>query len=276
MELITFISGIFREALAKKIILSIFIFFSIILLLIIFAATNDSVAGILSFLESSGGNVEYKNAVIIFEANVASKIPLFMLNAIYIIIVSSFIPSMLQKGNIDLILSKPISRTKIIIGHYLAGIIIVFLFTVFLFGIAWLIVSLKTGIWHFPFLYSIFWFTFIFAVLYSLVIFIGLISKSSILTILINLILFFPVTWGLYLINYALKKSDQFFALGSVTEFIIKFFYNILPKPWDLTDVCENLIKGEAVESIQPIITSVLFVSVLLSLSIFYFNKKDY
>jgi ABC-2 type transport system permease protein len=276
MELLTFISGIIREAFAKKIILSIFIFFSLIILFIVFAATNDSVAGMLSFLEASGGNADYRSAVIYFESNISSKIPMFMLVAFYLIIVSSFIPSMLQKGHIDLLLSKPISRSKIVIGHLLAGTAFAFLSSFFLLGIIWLIVSFKTSVWHIPFLYSILWFTFIFLVLYSFVILIGLLTKNTILNILINLILFFPLSWIFYLLNLVTKKGEQFFSFGAVTEFIIKFFYYILPKPWDLADLCESTIKGEALGSVQPIITSVLFIGIMLSLSIWYFNKKDY
>lgn len=276
MELLTFISGIIREAFAKKIILSIFIFFSLIILFIVFAATNDSVAGMLSFLEASGGNADYRSAVIYFESNISSKIPMFMMIAFYLIIVSSFIPSMLQKGHIDLLLSKPISRTKIVIGHLLAGTAFSFLSSFFLLGIIWLIVSFKTSVWHIPFLYSILWFTLIFLVLYSFVIFIGLLTKNTILNILINLILFFPLSWIFYLLNMVTKKGEQFFSFNAATEFVIKFFYYILPKPWDLADLCENTIKQEALSSVQPIITSVLFIGIMISLSIWYFNRKDY
>lgn len=276
MELITFISGIIREALAKKIILSIFIFFSLIILFITFAATNEGVTGMLAFLEASGGNADYRSAVIYFESNISSKIPMFMLIAFYIIIVASFIPSMLQKGQIDLLLSKPISRTKIVIGHFLAGTTFAFLSSFFLLGIIWLIVSMKTDIWHIPFLYSILWFTFIFLTLYSFVILIGFLTKNTILNILINLILFFPISWIFYLLNLVTKKGEQFFSFGSVTEFIIKFFYYILPKPWDLADLCENTIKMESLGSIQPIISSLLFIGIMISLSIWYFNRKDY
>jgi len=78
------------------------------------------------------------------------------------------------------------------------------------------------------------------------------------------------------LLNLVTKKGEQFFSFGAVTEFIIKFFYYILPKPWDLADLCESTIKGEALGSVQPIITSILFIGIMLSLSIWYFNKKDY
>ena len=276
MELITFISGIIREALAKKIILSIFIFFSLILIFIVFAATNDSVAGMLAFLEASGGNADYKSAVIYFETGVVSKIPMFMLTAFFLIIVSSFIPSMLQKGHIDLLLSKPISRTKIIVGHLLAGVAFVFVSLLFLFGVIWIIVSAKTGIWHIPFLYSVIWFTFLFLVLYSLMIFTGLLTKNTVLNILINLVLFFPVSWIFYILTVVTNKGEQFFSFGAVSGFIIKFFYYILPKPWDIADICESAIKQETITSIQPIITSVLFIGIMVSLSIWYFNKKDY
>lgn len=275
MVLLTFIYGIFREALAKKIILAIFSFFSLLIILFIFAITNSTVEGIKTMLEATGTS-GLKEAVITFEAGIVSKIPMFMLVASFMIIVSSFVPDMLKKGYIDLVLSKPISRTKIVFGHFLAGVLLVFVALGFLIGIIWILVSAKSGIWHVPFLYSVLWFTFIFAVYYSSVIFTGLFTRSTILTILINLLLFFPVTFILYLANVYMEGEAQTIALSPFTQVILKFFYNILPKGWAMQDICEGLITGAAGISYQPLVSSVLFMLVMLLLSVVYFNRKDY
>jgi ABC-2 type transport system permease protein len=273
MILIAFIWGIFKEALAKKIILAIIIFFSLIIFLILYFINLESVEGVQTILNMYGQG-KFEDALLDFELAMISGIPRFMLMTLFVVLVSSFIPSMLKEGNLDLLLSKPISRTKIIIGHFLAGILFVLISLTLIIGIIWFIISAKTNIWHFKFLFSIFWLTFVFSIIYSTVILFASITKSTVFTILINVMLYFPVTWGLYMLNNLLRDKSQVF--GGTGEFIVKFFYFLLPKPWDVQEIGDNLIKGTSVMSYMPLITTILFMIIVISLSILYFKKKDY
>jgi ABC-2 type transport system permease protein len=275
MVLYAFISGVFREALAKRILVTIFGFFSVLIILFVFGITNSTVEGLQLMLESgSAGGL--KEAVLTFESYIVSGVPMFMLVASMLIITSSFVPDMLKKGHIDLLLSKPISRTKIVFGHFLAATLLVLFSFTFLLGSIWILISAKTGYWNVSFLYSIVWFTLIFAILYSAVLLIGLLSRSTILTIIINMLMFFPTTFLLYLANTYFQSDQKGIVFGAVAESLLKFFYHILPKAWDLQDVCVLYVKQEPVLNSMPIISSLLFMCVMLSLSIWYFNKKDY
>jgi len=269
----TFIIGIFREAIAKKIMLTVFSLFTFLLILIIFAITNEVVDNVITVFEASG-QAAYRDAVVAFEAGLISNVPMFLLIVMFIIIVSSFIPSMLREGQIDILLSKPISRPKIVFGHFIAGILLVFFSLVLILGIIWLVVSLKTGIWHFPFLYSIFWMTFIFALLYSTIIFFAFLTKSNIITIIINLFLFFPLTYMLY--KYVSWINQGGVSYGGILNILLKFLYYLLPKPWDLSDITDSIVRVSAVNSYMAVYMSILFISVMLAFSVVYFNKKDY
>ena len=103
----TLILNTFREAAAKKIFLGFFAISTIIILVFLFLINVESVDGMDDMMESSGEE-GVKNLVI--ELQVA------MINISYLLVitfcfisVASFIPSMLEKGNIDLLLSKPVS-----------------------------------------------------------------------------------------------------------------------------------------------------------------------
>jgi len=277
MVINTFIKGIFREALARKIILTIFGIISFFILILILLITNEAVRFLLSALEqTSGGNM--KDAVILFQSEIISKTPLLMLMCSYIVIVSAFIPSMLKKGYIDLILSKPISRFQIVTGHYIAGTVLIFFMNLLLFVIIWIVISAKTSVWHFPFLYSVFWFTSIFAVLYSIVVLMGFVTKNNILTIITSISFFFPVTWLLYWLNKYFEQDTQNIVFSSFAEFFIKFFYYLFPKVWDIQDISISVVKAEPLPDnyIVSISSTVLFTLVMLTLAIYYFNKKDY
>jgi len=275
MVLLAFITGVFREAFAKRILITIFGFFSVLIILFVFAITNSTVEGLQLMLESgSAGGL--KEAVLTFESYIVSGVPMFMLVASMLIITSSFVPDMLKKGHIDLLLSKPISRTKIVLGHFIAATLLVFFSFVFLLGSIWILISAKTGYWNVSFLYSILWFTLIFAVLYSSVMLIGLLSRSNILTLIINMLLFFPTTFLLYLANTYFQSDQKGIVFGPVAESLLKFFYQLLPKAWDMQDISVLYVTQKPVLDSMPVITSLLFMCVMLSLSIWYFNKKDY
>lgn len=275
MVLIAFIKGVFKEALAKKIFLTIFGFFSLLIILSVFALTNSTVEGMQMMLESSGAN-SLREAVLTFQSYIVAGIPMFMLVSSMLIITSSFIPDMLKKGHIDLLLSKPISRTKILIGHFIAATLIVLVAFTFLMGAIWLLVSVKTGFWNPSFLYSILWFTLIFSVLYSGVMLIGVLSRSTILSIIINMLLFFPLSFLLYLANTYFQSDEKSIVFGPVAESLLKFFYQIFPKPWDMQDMTVSFVSQNAVANYMPLISSLLFMTIMLVLSIWYFNKKDY
>jgi len=104
------------------------------------------------------------------------------------------------------------------------------------------------------------------------VIFIGVTTQSSILSIIINIFLIFLICPILY------SREDVLFQFitNDIAQFVINFFYYILPKPDDLRAITVKIINGEKITSWQPVITSALFMITFLSASIFIFKKKDY
>src|SRR5262249_11177353 len=76
------------------------------------------------------------------------------------IITAFYIPNMLRKGTIDLLLAKPIHRATLLIYKYIGGMTFIFLNTsVLIFGL-WLILGIRGGIWAPSFLLMIFVLTF--------------------------------------------------------------------------------------------------------------------
>lgn len=267
----TFVFNTFKEAFAKKIILIVLIFIALLNMLILTFINLDSVEGINEMLLLSGMET-YRDAVIKYETTLLNQFSFLVVFCILMVMSASFMPTMLEKGNIDIILSKPISRVKIIIGKFLSVVLLAFVIIALLILIIWLIISLKTGIWYFPYLNSILWLTFIFAVLYSLELLIGLISQSTILSLLVTLVVLFPVTALL-----AVRENLVFnYTKNETIIFLFNIFYHIFPKPWDMREMCVQLIEGLPVESWWPAITSGLFMLTMISLAVLYFSKKDY
>ena len=264
------IYGVFREAIAKKIFLGFFIISTLIILVFLLMINMDSVQGMVDTMKMTGQ--EAAKQFVIGSLAYMVQISYLLIITFCLISVSSFIPSMLEKGSIDLLLSKPISRAQIILGKFSGGVILIFASLVYLLGAVWLIVSFKSGYWYFPFLSTILWLTFSFAVIYSVVILIGLLTQSTVLTIIINIFLVFIIT---PILGNRETVLYGFISNGTI-QFVLNVFYYILPKPGDLNNMSMSLLQGEPVKSWQPLITSALLMLTCLSASIFYFKKKDY
>ena len=92
---------------------------------------------------------------------------------------AGLIPSVLEPGRIELLLSKPLSRTHILLGRFAGNVLVVLLNSVYLVLGVWTILGVKTGIWSPTFLIAIATTTFIFAVLLAVVVLIGVWLESA-------------------------------------------------------------------------------------------------
>lgn len=273
------IQNTFREALAKKIFIGYYIFYVIVIIITYFAVNLDAIEGIISL-------TDVKQTVMSVESGfIGLAFPMILFFCI--ISASSFIPSMVEKGNIDVLISKPISRFNILLSKYIGSILFIFASMVFLLGSMWLIISLKTGYWNATFLYSAFSFTLTFAIMYSISVLIGLTIQSSIISILVNFFLIFvlcPLLSVRETLIFTFVKNDA-------VQFVFNFIYYIIPKPGEIKDITMYIITEQAIPfwkgsvnaeigmvspSWMSLISSVLFGIVVMSYSFYYFSKKDY
>ncbi|MBS1550675.1 MAG: ABC transporter permease subunit [Bacteroidetes bacterium] len=271
MIFLTLLYSTFKEAFEKKIILTIFLLIAAVILLFLSFINLDSIEGLKEMLMMSGDE-SFRDAIIKFETNLINQFSFMVVFCLLLIMSASFIPTILEKGNIDLLLSKPISRKKIVLGKFISVVFLAFIIISLLVSVIWFIISIKTNIWYFPFLTAIIWFTFIFALMYSFELFIGFVSQSTILSLLLTLFLLFPVTALL-----SVRETMVFsFVKNETIKFVFNFIFYLLPKPWDIRELCINMIEGIAIDSWWPVISSGIFMLVMLSLSVYYFSKKDY
>jgi len=110
-----------------------------------------------------------------------------------IIITAFFIPNMLRKGTVDLLLVKPIHRPTLLLYKYVGGLTFIFLNTTLAVGGVWLALSLRSGVWAPGFLMSIPIITFFFAILYALSTLFGVLTRSPIAAILLTCMFWFAL-----------------------------------------------------------------------------------
>jgi ABC-2 type transport system permease protein len=269
-----------REALARK----VFLFFLgisaiVIIVLAVITSLTDT-----SLILSNIGNISNSNKingpenlsalgsiVTMFEIVIINSVAnLGLLLAIFSS--ASFVPVMLEKGNIDLLLSKPISRAQLLWGKYTGGIFVVLLNIAFLIIGVWFIISLKFTYWNFAVLWSILLITFAFAALNAVIVLFGVITKSSILGMMSAYFIY------LILSPFLLAVKDRMipFIENKVLLSVLDGFYYIVPKTSEIfgKDIY-NLAFGINIDS-QPIITSFLFIFLIMILSAEIFKRKDF
>ncbi len=276
-NIITLTQQTIQEAFARKVFIAFFIISTIVLIsfLIAFLLTpiNSFLKPITMMIEQSKGEIKVDALTFLVNGiKTATVMPLFMLGLfLSIFSVSSFIPNMLEKGHVDVILSKPVSRAEVLTGKFFGGLIVV-LFNVayMIFGI-WLMIGFKFDVWDPLFLHTILTITFAFAVLYTLIILIGVVTQNSVVSMMICYFIFIIISPILASRNEIFQFVNSSFLKG-----ILDVLYYIFPQTDDIADITQALVKGDKIASFKPIFVSTAFMVLTFGLSIFIFRKKDY
>ncbi|MFQ6114736.1 MAG: ABC transporter permease subunit, partial [bacterium] len=169
-----------RESLAKKTFIVFFILSTLTHLFFLLALDVNVVDGAVAMVQifgkevNSNQQIDVQKMIIVIESFIAVFFAFIGGIFFSIFATASLFPTMVEKGSIEILLSKPLSRTQIILGRYLGAQIIVVLNVIYLIGGSWLILSLKTDFWYFPYLYSIPMVIGAFAFMFALMALVGL------------------------------------------------------------------------------------------------------
>ena len=273
MNIAIIIQFTIREALARK----AFLFFAGVTLLVLMGAALffslidfDTLMGMSN---TPGENNMVGKSVNSIVVTIIIN-PLATLGLLFAIFSSaSFVPILLEKGNIDIFLSKPISRTQLLLGKYLGVVLYVFINIFILITGIWLIISIKFGYWDTSFLALSVMITFAFAVLYSLILFFGVLTKSSVLGMMVAYLIFLILSPVMLLYK---EKLHEFVSSELIKTFLDGIYF-IIPQTAELMGLALlDLAMGRGIVKFQPVITSFLFLILFLVFSLSLFRRKDF
>ncbi|MER3524059.1 MAG: hypothetical protein C4326_08315 [Ignavibacteria bacterium] len=92
---------------------------------------------------------------------------------------ASLIPDSLEKGIVDLYLSKPLARWELLAGRSLGGVCAIGAVTVYFIAGVWLTFGIRAGVWNVHFLLSSITMTLMFAVIGSMLAVLGVIFRNA-------------------------------------------------------------------------------------------------
>jgi ABC-type transport system involved in multi-copper enzyme maturation permease subunit len=208
------------------------------------------------------------------------------------IITAFYIPNMLHKGTIDLLLAKPVRRSTLLIYKYIGGLTFMFINTIVVVVGIWLVLGIRSGLWAPAFLLCILTFTFEFAIFYAVSTLFGVLTRSAIVSILMTCfawLLFFIVGIGYQMIQ-PLREFDIVPGWLTTTADVAHF---VLPRYKDIDALNTEMVSRDLLAPENPqrkmmekvfasiqwgetIGFTLAFIAVMLGLSCWRFATRDY
>lgn len=212
-----------------------------------------------------------------------------------VVITGFFIPNMLRKGSIDLLISKPISRSALLVYKYVGGLSYMVILTVATVGGIWFVLAVRSGYWDASFLLLIPILTFTFAILYAFSTMVAVFTRSSIAAILLTC----GFAFFLFLVGIIKVELDDFRAdpanRGEVNQTfaaVIDGTHFILPRYKDVDRLTTKLISDATLTPLEQYALakskaeypdwgetfgiSLAFIAVCLALSCWWLNRRNF
>ncbi len=274
-----------RELTAKKVTLGLFIVSTLVWVMLGFALNLDIVDGSLAGLRifgqdaslpdvegqdaGGGGQIPLLERMVIGVEKFVAGASYWMGILLALFATAPLINSLLERGRVDLLLSKPVSRLSLLGSHLLGVLTVVVTLAIYLMGMVWLVMSLKTGIWNVRFLSAILMVVTMFTVMYSVIVLVGVSTQSTALSLI--------VTYGLIFCSIIFLFKDQLAPqINLPWRHVYLALYHVLPNFAEVTQPVVQLAGGEPVQSWYVLWSSVAFGAAIYALAAIRFARRDF
>jgi ABC-type transport system involved in multi-copper enzyme maturation permease subunit len=262
----------FSEAFARRIFWGFAGCSTMLLAFLVFIMRIDVVAGALATITIFGRampTTDVEGLVHQTQSVIAMAMYFFGM-ALSVFASAGLVAAVFEPGRIELLLSKPVSRTEILMGRYVGNLLVVAANVVYLTAGSWIIFGIKTGMWGVGYLLSSLFTIFIFAVLLAVIVLVGVLWESAAVAIMI--------TFGIMIVTPILAQKDSLERLLSSewSRDLLRTLYYVLPKTSDISVIIRHLILTEPVDSWMPVWSTALFGLVVLGAGILHFRRRSF
>ena len=277
------VQEVFREAAARWTLIAYFTLSSLFILIFAAAVNLDIVDGALAGVKlfgqsvDVGGNpIDIDKIVLGFESGFSGF--LYLVGTFLALFATAhLVPRLQEKGTIDLYLSRPVGRVKLLLSRYAGGLLLAAANLAYLIGTMWLIIVWKTHVLHPRFLLAGAVILFAIAALMAFAFLIGVVTSSTGVSLM--------GTYAVFFFAAILVAHDKFSAAVSTETAakVIDGLYWILPKTAELGQATVALVAGasapERLAEINHLAvygSTALFGVAALSLASWLFSRKDF
>jgi len=183
---------------------------------------------------------------------------------------AGLVSAVFEPGRIELLLSKPVSRTHLLLGRYAGNVLVIAANILYLVIGSWTIFGIKTGVWGWGFPLSSLCTIFIFSVLLAVLVLIGVLWDSAAVAIM--------VTFAIMMVTPILAQKATLERLLSSewSRDVVRVLYYTLPKISDVSAIVWDLIANQPVESWMPVWSTALFGTAALGLGLWRFQRRSF
>jgi ABC-type transport system involved in multi-copper enzyme maturation permease subunit len=271
---------------------------------LVFEVTTQGSKGVRGWLHDPGlffgalplsfARTSLSTSVLFITTNLVGGIGAWVTIILSVVITAFFIPNMLRKGTVDLLLAKPIQRGVLLVYKYLGGLSFMIINTAFVVLGVFVALGLRSGIWVIGFLWMIPILTFFFAILYAVSALLGVLTRSAIVAILFTVFFWFvcflagTFYTGLYLVRQT-PAQKQLPEWAFVTAEAI---HGSLPRTSDLGNLTSRLVYDQVLTDaerrrgkldllpqtnwLESVGVSFGWIVLLMGLACWRFATKDY
>jgi len=190
---------------------------------------------------------------------------------------AGLVPGMLEKGTIDLLLSRPIGRPILLLSRCLGGVLVAAVHLLYLVIGLGAILALKTGVFNSGFVASGLLMALYFACLTGFMALCGVLWRSTPVTMLLgaaaffgNLVVRLPHEYGGW--QQMIPGAPARFLMRAVVEAL----YYALPRTWDFASSATALILGRGGVAWDAVAATLLSGGAALGVAVFLFRRADF
>ena len=272
---VALVKDTFREALARKVFWGFYGLSTLCILFFLFILKIDLVAGAMATVSLFGKTTDQGIDPAELVRVVCGGIAVFLYTwglALAVFASGSLVPSLLEPGRIELLLSKPLSRTHLLLGRYLGILLVVAANIDWLVVGLWVILGIKTGIWDPAFLVACASALFIFAVMLGLITLLGVLWESAALSVMV------PVALMLLSPILAQEKTAARLLSSEWSRQLYRGIYHVLPKVYDLGHMTLQFVRRQPAPegAWLAVASTALFGCVTLAGGLWVFSRRDF
>lgn len=169
-------------------------------------------------------------------------------------------PVMMERGAIEVVLAKPMSRARLFLYKYLASMVFVMLVAGLFIGLTFVVVGARWNVWRPAYLVNIPLSLLLFSYIYCVTVYVGVRTRSSIAAILVSLLMWFVCWSAAYSAAHVNANPALANRKHTTTGRIIRFIGAVPPKTTDITYIAHRWTRAstgnELAESNLSVTTS--------------------
>lgn len=219
-----------------------------------------------------------------------------------IIATASFFPTFLERGAIDVVLCKPMSRWKLFLGRYLGGMVFIGVQATIFVVLTYFVVGLRWGVWLPGYLLAIPLVVLLFSYLYCISAVVAVVTRSTVAAVLLTMLAWMAFTGvqtvdDLFTMKPKWQEQKLVYEGVHAARWIVPKTQDIifLAKKWsraanasvfvhaDTDNDREMLERATEIERtrmamnpLAPIGSSLLFEAAIVLLAMWKFTRTDY